>query len=416
MARTNALLWERQIRQLVKATHGRGWSLGPHRGGRTQITRRWGDGTRSSATVATPWAPSSGPALLALVERIATAMAEQQIGLAQAAALVDAAGAGRSAAAIREGAVEWPQVAERWRRQQIESGTVTERTWQRHHRRHVAEALAVLTRRQRPPRDGLAVLEAVLAEHPTTPGCNGRRERLGTVARFLKYAVQHCGAPGRYLPPAKLSDLVGRRLERADDGTPLLDHQLLRLYRAIPDPQWRLAVGLAGVFGLRPVEIGCCRAEGAALRVLGVKRNASGKSADRLVQPLDPQGASGMGAELLALLAERGQAALPEPSERTPWSTRLGDYLDGQVPEWAELRAEADAAHQGWLVPYSLRHGFAWRGSQLYGLSPRVMAQLCGHSLGIHVKHYGAWASEQEVAAAVAAAAARAHPIPARAG
>jgi len=269
MARTNALLWERQIRQLVKATHGRGWSLGPHRGGRTQITRRWSDGTRSSATVATPWAASSGPALLALVERIATAMAEQQIGLAQAAALVDAAGAGRSAAAIREGAVEWPQVAERWRRQQIESGTVTERTWQRHHRRHVAEALAVLTRRQRPPRDGLAVLEAVLAEHPTTPGCNGRRERLGTVARFLKYAVQHCGAPGRYLPPAKLSDLVGRRLERADDGTPLLDHQLLRLYRAIPDPQWRLAVGLAGVFGLRPVEIGCCRAEGAALRVLG---------------------------------------------------------------------------------------------------------------------------------------------------
>ena len=147
-----------------------------------------------------------------------------------------------------------------------------------------------------------------------------------------------------------------------------------------------------------------------------MKRNASGKSADRLVQPLDPHGASGMGAELLALLAERGQAALPEPSERTPWSTRLGDYLDGQVPEWAELRAEADAAHQGWLVPYSLRHGFAWRGSQLYGLSPRVMAQLCGHSLGIHVKHYGAWASEQEVAAAVAAAAARAHPTPARAG
>ena len=216
--------------------------------------------------------------------------------------------------------------------------------------------------------------------------------------------------------PAKLSELVGRRLERADDGTPLLDHQLLRLYRAIPDPQWRLAVGLAGVFGLRPVEIGCCRAEGAALRVLGVKRNASGKSADRLVQPLDPQGASGMGAELLALLAERGQAALPEPSERTPWSTRLGDYLDGQVPEWAELRAEADAAHQGWLVPYSLRHGFAWRGSQLYGLSPRVMAQLCGHSLGIHVKHYGAWASEQEVAAAVSAAAARVKQSPALAG
>ena len=417
MARTTALPWESQIRLLVKASHGRGWSLGPHRGGRTQITRRWSDGTRSSVTVSTPWAPSSSAALLALVERIATAMAEQQIGLAQAAALVDTAGAGRSAAAIRDGAVEWPLVAERWRRQQIESGTVTAATWQRHHRRHVAEAVAVLTRRQRPPRDGLAVLEAVLAEHPTAPGCNGRRERLGTVARFLKYAVQHCGAPGRYLPPAKLSDLVGRRLERADDGTPLLDHQLLRLYRAISDPQWRLAVGLAGVFGLRPVEIGCCRAEGGGLRVAGVKRNSTGgKSGDRLVRPLDPQGAPGMGSELLAQLAERGQAALPEPSERTPWSTRLGDHLDGRVPAWAELREEAAAADQGHLVPYGLRHGFAWRGSQLYGLSPRVMAQLMGHTLAVHVRHYGAWASEQEVAAAVAAATARAHPIPARAG
>lgn len=404
MARTAALPWERQIRQLVKATHGRGWGLGPHRGGRTQITRRWSDGTRSSATLATPWAPGSAPALLALVERIATAMAEQQIGLAQAAALVDAAGAGQSAAAVRDGAVSWPEVAERWRRQQIESGTVTAQTWQRHHRRHVAEAVAVLTRRQRPPRDGRAVLEAVLAEHPTEPGCNGRRERLGTVARFLRFAVQHCGAPGRFLPPGRLTELVGKRLERPDAGTPLLDHQLLRLYQAIPDPQWRLAVGLAGVFGLRPVEIGLIRPEGTGLRVAGVKRNTSGKSADRLVQPLDPDGAAGMGAELLALLRERGRAGLPTPSERTPISTTLLDYLDGRVPEWAGLRAEADAAGQGWLTPYGLRHGFAWRGSQRYQLSPRVLAQLMGHTVATHLKHYGAWASEVEVAAAVATA------------
>ena len=404
MARTLAKPWEQQIRQMVRAAHGRGWTLGPHRGNRTQLTRRWADGTRSSATVATPWAPSSGPALLALVERIAAAMEEQRIGLAEAAALVDAAGAGRSAAAMRDGAVSWPEVAERWREQQISSGTVTEHTWQRHHRRHVAEAVTVLTRRQRPPRDGRAVLEAVLAEHPTAPGCNGRRERLGTVARLLRFAVEHCGAPGRYLPPDRLTELVGKRLERAEPSTPLLDHQLLRLHRAIPDPQWRLAVGLAGVFGLRPVEIGGCRPEGAGLRVLGVKRNSSGKSADRLVQPLDPEGAAGMGAELLALLRERGPAGLPTPSERTPLSTTLLDYLDGRVPEWAELREEAAATGQGHLTPYSLRHGFAWRGSQLYGLSPRVMAQLMGHTLAVHVRHYGAWASEVEVAAAVAAA------------
>ena len=67
MARTTAQPWEQNLRQLVKAAHGRGWSMGPHRGGRTQLTRRFSDGSRASVTTATPWAPASSPALLALV-------------------------------------------------------------------------------------------------------------------------------------------------------------------------------------------------------------------------------------------------------------------------------------------------------------------------------------------------------------
>ncbi|MCP9808370.1 hypothetical protein KBY58_02850 [Cyanobium sp. HWJ4-Hawea] len=417
MARLAAKPWEQQLRQLVKSTHGRGWSLGPHRGGRTQITRRWSDGTRSSATLPTPWSPSSGPALLALVERVALAMAEQQIGLAPAIALVDAAGAGQSAAAMRDGAVDWPEAAERWRAQQISSGTVKPFTWSRHHKRHVAETLEVLLRKHRQPRDGEAVLEALLEAHPTAPGCNGRRERLGTAARFLRFAVEHCAAPRRYLPPAKLTDLVGRRLDRPEAGAPLLDHQLLRLYRATPDPKWRLAVGLAGTFGLRPVEIGLCSPDGqGGLRVLGVKRNAAGKSADRPVQPLDPAGAAGLGAELLALLAERGADALPVPTVGTPMSTRLGAYLEDRVPAWGEIRREAAETGQGHLIPYSLRHSYAWRGSQLHGLSPRVLAKLMGHTVAVHLKHYGAWASDLEVAQAVAAAAARLQQAHALAG
>ncbi|MCP9784376.1 hypothetical protein KBY83_13830 [Cyanobium sp. WKJ7-Wakatipu] len=55
MPRAAAQPWERQ---LVKATRGRGWTLVLQRGGRTQITRRWSDDTRSSVTVSTRWAPS----------------------------------------------------------------------------------------------------------------------------------------------------------------------------------------------------------------------------------------------------------------------------------------------------------------------------------------------------------------------
>jgi integrase len=416
MPRAAAQPWERQLRQLVKATHGRGWSLSPHRGGRTQLTRRWSDDTRSSVTVSTPWAPSSGPALLALVERLASLMEEQEIGLAAAAALVDVAGAGASAAAIRTGAVDWPAAVERYRQHMVEStGSVQPSTWAKHQARYMREALEVLG--QRPaPRDGRAVLESVLAAHPTPPGKQGRRERLGHVARFLEFAVRHCGAPARYRPPEVMGELIGKRLDRAEAATPLLDDQLLRLYRGIPDPSWRLGIGLAGVFGLRPVEIALCRPEGKGLRVQGVKRNASGRSADRLVQALDPAGAGGLGAELLAQLAEHGPGYVPQPSERTPLSTRLGWYLDERVPVWAELREEAAASGQGHLTAYGLRHGFAWRGGQLYGLSARVLAMLMGHTVIVHQRHYGAWASEAEALAAVEAARARLQQTPALAG
>ena len=415
MPRRAALPWEAQIRQLVKANHGRGWTLGPHRGGRTQITRRWSDGTRSSTTVSTPWAPSSGAALLALVERLAGLMSERRLSLAEAAQLVDVEGAGRSAAAIRFGAVDWPAVAQRYRHQRVEvSGELSPRTWHNHAGRHVAEALEALARRPA-PRDGRAVLEAVLAARPTEPGKQGRRERVGNVARFMVFAVERCGAPSRYLPPANLGELIGKRIDRAEPATPLLDDQLVRLYRAVPDPRWRLALGLAGVFGLRPIELACCRPEGPGLRVQGVKRNSAGKSADRLVHALDPEGAAGLGAELLALLAERGPDGLPDWGN-TPISTKLGWYLADHVPEWAELRAEALGSHQGKLTTYSCRHGYAWRGSQVYGLSPRVLSALMGHNVATHLKHYGGWSGEAETAAAVLAARARILQAPALSG
>ena len=410
MARRAARPWEARIRQLVKADRGRGWILAPHRGGRTQISRRWSDGTRSTVTVSVPWAPASSSALLALVERLDSVMRDQNVGLAEAAGLIDVAGAKGSAAAIREGAVDWPSVAERFRRHQINSGAVTEGTWQRTYRRHVGDVLKALA--QRPaPRNGLAVLEAVLQANPTAPGMTGRRERIGNASRFLAYAVASCGAPVSYAPPANLKPLVGRRLDAKRAGTPLRDDQFLRLYEAIEDPRWRLAVGLVGIFGLRPAELEHCRPEGNHLMVDGVKRNAAGKAKARKVEPLDPIGAKGMGCRLLAVLAERGCEALPQGTVAAYWSTRLQQHLVRHVPTWSALLEEAKATSQGHLTIYSLRHGYAWRGGQTYGISPRILAALMGHTVAVHLKHYGEGAAADEVTAAVAAATARLAPL-----
>ena len=43
--------WEKNLRRLIKDTHGQAWSLRQKGLGTTQVTRRWSDNSRSSATV-----------------------------------------------------------------------------------------------------------------------------------------------------------------------------------------------------------------------------------------------------------------------------------------------------------------------------------------------------------------------------
>jgi len=416
MPKPKAATWETNIRRLVRDAHGQGWSLRGKGEGTTQITRRWSDGGRSSATVPIPWERGAGPALLATIERLERMTAPKAAGgqglpLAKAAGLIAIEDGTTKAAAIRAGAVDWPAAAERFRHHRVVvTGEVSVTTWQTQHRLYVNQTLALLAK-PRGPRDAESLLTALIKAHPTAPGCTGRRTRLATAAGLLRFAVQRCGAAEQWLPPADLSPWVGKRRDRKSDGVPLLDDQALRIYRAIGDPGWRLAWGLLVVFGLRPAELDHCRPEGGALRVGGVKRNAAGgAAASRLVHALDPEGFPGMGATLLALLAERGPAALPPRLAVARRSTTIQKHLRRWVPEWEELVKDAEAAGQGHLTIYSCRHGYAFRGTQL-GLDHRTLSKLMGHTPAVHLRHYGRWSSDESVAAAVAAAlAARGQP------
>ena len=250
--------WEKNLRRLIKDTHGQGRSLRQKGLGTTQVTRRWSDNSRSSVTIRIPWKRSSGPKLLALVERLAIAIAPEAEGgqgltLTRAAELIQPEDEGVS------GSVDWPAVADRYRHHRVEvTGAVAATTWHRHHRRFCAEILGILGRK-RAPKDAATLLAQLIEEHPTAPGATGRRERLASASAsgLLLFAVQRCGAPERWRPPTDLRELIGKRADRKDDGTPLLDDQALKIYRVIASLQWRLAWGLMICFGIRPVEIGC---------------------------------------------------------------------------------------------------------------------------------------------------------------
>ena len=409
MQRTPA--WARDARKLIKRTYGKGWVVRPQRSGRVQILREWNDGTSSSCTVDLDWSPTAIPQLLALIERLVRMTGPVVDGggglpLAKAAAMIRLEDSGGSVNAIRSGAVDWSAVLDSYRRHRVDlTGELSATTWQRRHRLFCNEALALLSSK-RAPKDGPGLLAALIREHPTAAGGSGRKERVASVAGLLEFAVKQCGADDRWLPPADRKDLIGKRADRKPEGVALLDDQGLRIYRAISDPQWRLAWGLMVCFGIRPVEIGCCRVDGDCLLVKGVKRNRSGKSADRRVWALDPIGFDGMGASLLSLLKDRGRSALHADVKSAYWSTRVQQHLRRFVPEWEELVADAAAAGQGHLTVYSCRHGYAFRGTQL-GLDYRTLSRLMGHDPSTHLKHYGRWTNEESVAAAVASAVAK---------
>ena len=404
--------WETSLRRLVKDQSGAGWSLRGKGKSTTQVTRRWSDGTRSSATVGIPWERSNGPKLLALVERLAKLTAPvdtggQGLSLAKAANLIQLEATGSSVEAVRTGSVNWVTTAERYRQHRVEvSGEVSAAGWQRKQRRWVTEFLEILGKRRGAPKNGETLLEQLVAAHPgTTPGTSGRKELLREACKFLDFAVDRCGAPEQWRAPRDLKALIGKRPTPKPDGVPLLDDQALRIYRSIPNPQWRLAFGITVCFGIRPGEIGCCRAENGLLRVEGLKRNSSGASGGRIVHALDPVGFPNMGLTLLALLEEHGSEALPTPG-KSHWSSRLGLELVRHTPEWPVVMEEAASTGQGHLTCYSARHGYAFRGTRL-GLDHRTLAKLMGHTPAVHLQHYGRWTDEQSVAAAVAAAIAR---------
>jgi len=397
MPRTTGKPWEKRLRQTIKASQGTGWLLRAGRGDKTQIIRCWEDGTRSSAMVPLRWDQSNTTRLAALIERLARLMSEQGLGLQEALGIANPS-EGDSASMILEGKADWHEIAKRFENELVGTGLVAERTYKREGGLYVRRTLDLLSG-QKQPKDGASVLNALLKNHQLAPGSTGRKRMLAYAARFLNYGVEQCGAPERYKPPVNRQRFEGQRSDRPTVGTPILDSQLIRLFEAIRNPRWRLAIGLAGVFGLRPFEIWHCEPEGSGLRVQGVKRNKSGRAADRLVLPLDPEGQAGMGESLVTDLLNGGPTALPPI--RKSWGERLNHYLKREVPLWDDLLEESAANNKRHITPYGFRHGYAWRGSQLYGLTPRVLSALMGHTVAVHLKHYGQWSNESETVEAV---------------
>ena len=352
---------------------------------------------------------------MAMVSRLDDHLKKGQ-SLARAAELIHIEDNGTSIAdQIREQKVDWPEVVERFREQKVvTTGEITALTWVRRYRLIMDEFLQLMAEK-RAPKTGDDVLETLVKRFAAhcPPGSDGRSRRFSYIKALLVFATTKAGggAPDRWKPTVHKKALVGRPPQGSKKTpTALRDIDAIRVYEDFQDPKWKTAFGLCVAFGLRPAEVLKCRPQGGRLVVEGCKRNAAGEWGDREITGLDPVGAPGMARNLLAQLEERGADALPEPRVGY-FSTRLRVKLM-ELETWQSLLKQTLAANKKPLTPYGARHSFAIRASVTYRLPLRVSADLCGHSLQVHLNHYGKDIEAERATDEVAAAYERVHGIP----
>ncbi|MEB3361450.1 MAG: site-specific integrase [Synechococcaceae cyanobacterium] len=396
--------WDATLRDVIRTQHGFGWSIRGHRG-KVQLTRRYDDGSRASVSLDLPWDASSQTEVVTVLGEIRQRMDAQGLGLAEAYRLI------RQAPTAESGRLNWVEVVEQF----MASREGRRPTTLRDLRTRMNRTLQVLQTSPR-PKDARSLMRAYAAQHfqDCPVGGVGRKRQLLDVTALLRFAVTRAGAPDRWMPPPTevVEELIGHADRHHEDSTPIKPEQLAALLDALRDAgkdDLHLAVALVGLFGLRPAELGVLRVEESKLYVGNVKRNARtlkvGKP-DRLVLPLDLPGREGEGARAVALF-DSGLVKLPAAIRSqidTGSHKGVGDafrQLLDRFPFWQSLAAAAPG-----LTPYSLRHGYAWRGHKAYerSIPVRDLAALMGHNPATHHRHYGKWTDEAGLEEAVARA------------
>ena len=413
--------WFETLRLSIQQEHGKGWSIwevgATKRNpiGRCRLTRIYEDRTRSSVVMPLEWKATNATAILATVGQLRSLMEERNLSLQDALKLNTEALGGGAQQGGGEDFSGWPEVAAMF----LKSREGRRSSTMRDLRTRVKRTLEAL--QSRPcPRDGCTLMRRYADKFfdGCPPGGVGRKRNLLDVARFLTYAVDECGAPTRFYPPTKgkINELIGSsETTSAEKLTPPIKPDdlaaLLDQLEADNEHELRLAVGLVGLYGLRPAELAVLTVKDGVGRVGHVKRNSTSMGAKakpaRRVMALDVAGREGEGERLLQLYASglvklplslRNQIAkVEEKGKFQDVGADFGQKLERYGP-WRAL-----VARNPGLTPYSLRHGYAWRAHccSANAMHPRNAAALMGHNVATHLKHYGSWTDEASLEAAV---------------
>ena len=415
--------WDEILRAAIKHECGAGWSI-VEQSGKAKVTRIYRDEGNKRVTrskqLPIEWKATNSSKIQNAVIRLHNLIFERNISLAEAVRLDEAASVSDKPDAPETASEGWDVIAEDFlqTKQGRRSNTLKDLELR------VERTVKALEHKPMPI-DGKSLMKkyAQLYFSEMKSGGEGRKRNLNDVSAFLKFAVQEKGKPTRYLPPQKsfIDELVGESetTRKAKLTPPLKPEQLAALLdqlEADGKHDLHLAVGLVGLYGLRPAELAVLQVvedkdKNLKLRVGQVKRNAktmNRKKELRLVIPIDIDGRQGEAQRLLRLYHSElvklpasllKQIELVEEKKKfQDVGHEFGQLLKRYKPWKALVASNPD------ITPYSLRHGYAWRAHMCspVPLPAKMAAASMGHTVIVHQKNYGSWIDESSMEKAFA--------------
>ena len=362
---------------------------------------RYGKGRKRFDSI--PWTISQRDRMVETLRKISRLMTQQSCDFDEACRAVDSP-LNQDAAAVN-----WTAV--------IDSLFVANSGWRdktrKDHASRAAKFLSLFKDPKTAPRDARQVYRHYAEKFfpPIAVGSNARGRHFDTVQMILSRAVKHFAADPCWVfkDSALREELIGTNVSSGapSQKAPIKDEEFAVLLDALKNtsPELYLAVGLIGIYGLRPAELAVLdinENEQAIVWNNIVKRNRrtmNKKPWPRLVLPLDIPGRKGEGQKLFDMW-RKGLVKLPnallnaiEKAKVTSNYKQVGDALHQLLERnehWQNLLMVAN------VTPYSLRHSYAWRGHRSYSISipVRDMAKMMGHSVTVHQKDYGSWVDD----------------------
>ena len=425
--------WAKSLRQDIKTEIGLGWNVCGHKrsdgtlSGSCKLTHRAEDGRRSSVMLPFPWEASSKRQILNRVIAIARVLqADPQKELNEVAKInadtVDEQAEAEAGPGLTKGQ-GWDAVLEKFLKSKSSCRWKTLRDYDY----RLGRAMVLLHHHKPKPRSGLGLMQAYKEVHFLGPngeehkpgaqieaGASGRKKSLDDIARFLRFAVDVCGMPKRYLPPdtKQIEELVGFKTVSATHAlTPAIKPEMFveLLDGLLEEGRVReyVAVAIVGYCGIRPSELATLHQVDGQASVVSTKRNMKQMKHPpeaRDIFPLEIKGRNREGAKILQKFFE-GKVKLPaalqvQIDRRNPeHPNHINSYsyvgmefrqmLCVRCRAWKNLKSNPGTED---ITPYSLRHGFAWRAT--FGdtqMSHRAAAKLMGHDLVTHQRWYGRW-------------------------